>query len=59
MGDSHRLILSGAKILIDNKWAEGQALVLEDGRIHAIIPERKWLNPLSALHETSSEKIVI
>lgn len=55
MAEITRSIFSGMQILINQKWVKDQAVVVEDGRIHAIIPSEMIKHHLPALHYEYSE----
>lgn len=48
MDTTDRLILSGGKILVDKQWSQDFAIVIEAGRIKAIIPEAMIAHHLPA-----------
>jgi N-acetylglucosamine-6-phosphate deacetylase len=52
MTDSSRQIFSGMQIYIDHKWVTNQAVLIEAGRIKAIIPTEMIEHHLPAKHHT-------
>jgi N-acetylglucosamine-6-phosphate deacetylase len=54
MNPSERIILSGANILLEDKWVNDYALVIEDRKIKAIIPSDMIAHHLPAKQYTFS-----
>lgn len=56
MSHSERIILSGANILVEDKWINESALIIESGKIKAIIPNEMIAHHLPAKQLTFSTK---